>query len=203
MNLYAAFRLLPFLLPLLAMAAPAAFPPTAPDVTELKTLPPGLLVRSEAKGDYFEQNGALFRPLFRYIQQREIAMTTPVEAHMGETSSMYFWVGESERTKAEPDLATSTGAGVAVMVRPARLVVSHGGRGGYSRENFARARSAAQTWLADRSELVADGDAYAVYWNGPFVPGFLKRYEVHIPVRRLAAGSLVASPAQDSGRSAE
>lgn len=184
------------------MAAPAAFPPTAPDVTELKSLPPGLLIRSEARGDYFAQNGALFRPLFRYIQRKDIAMTTPVEAHMGDTSSMYFWVGESERTKAESDLPASNAApgstdeGVVVMARPARLVVSRGGRGGYSREHFESARAAAEAWLAERPELAAEGEAYAVYWNGPFVPGFLKRYEVHIPVRRVTQPADAGSPLQ-------
>jgi hypothetical protein len=27
------------------------------------------------------------------------------------------------------------------------------------------------------------GDAYAVYWDGPFVLGFFKRSEVHIPIK--------------------
>jgi hypothetical protein len=33
---------------------------------------------------------------------------------------------------------------------------------------------------------VAAGEAYAIYWNSPFVPGFLKRYEVHVPVEPAA-----------------
>lgn len=222
--LFTAFCLLPFT----AMSASAAFPATESGVTELKTLPAGLLVRSEAKGDYFEKNGDLFRPLFRYIQRKDIAMTTPVEAHVGDTSAMYFWIAATERAKAETDLppvtpATTTAStknaptttnndasakaspkptsqsmidntsgapvspktlpeGVVVLTRPERLVVSHGGRGGYSRSHFEEARAAALAWLATRPDLTADGPAYAVYWNSPFMPGFLKRYEVHIPV---------------------
>jgi hypothetical protein len=215
-----------FLLPFTAMSASAAFPATESGVTELKTLPAGLLVRSEAKGNYFEKNSDLFRPLFRYIQRKDIAMTTPVEAHVGDTSAMYFWIAATERAKAETDLppvtpttttasinntasTVVTGAegspqstrqsmidntsgapaspktlpeGVVVLTRPERLVVSHGGRGGYSRSHFEEARAAALAWLATRPDLVADGPAYAVYWNSPFIPGFLKRYEVHIPV---------------------
>ena len=196
------------LTPFAAMSSPA-FPATEPGVTELKTLPAGLLVRSEAKGDYFEKNGDLFRPLFRYIQRKDIAMTTPVEARVGDTSAMYFWIAASERPKAETDLppaapasaaaqpvtipptppaaapapSATTPEGVVVLTRPERLVVSHGGRGGYSRAHFEEARAAALAWLAARSDLVADGEACAVYWNSPFMPGFLKRYEVHIPVR--------------------
>ena len=175
----------PFLLALVTMSAAPAFPPTAPGVTELKTLPAGLLVRSETQGDYFQKSGELFRPLFRYIQRKDIAMTTPVESHPGATSAMLFWVGVAEQPKARGDLLPSAPAapeGVVVLERPARLVASHGGRGGYSRERFEQAREVVLAWIASRSDLQVAGEAYGVYWNSPFVPPFLKRYEVHVPV---------------------
>jgi hypothetical protein len=43
-------------------------------------------------------------------------------------------------------------------------------------------------WLerhADQWE--AAGEPYAVFWNSPFMPGFLKRSEVHQPLRHRAA----------------
>ena len=175
----------PFFLALASMSAAPAFPATAPGVTELKTLPAGLLVRSEAPGDYFEKSGELFRPLFRYIQRKDIAMTTPVESHPGGTSAMLFWIGESERPKAEADLAPATLSvpeGVVVLQRSAQLVASHGDRGGDSRKHFEQAREAVLAWVAARPDLKIAGEAYAVYWNSPFVPPFLKRYEVHVPV---------------------
>ncbi|MEN9842035.1 MAG: hypothetical protein RL376_1835 [Verrucomicrobiota bacterium] len=192
LRLLALFTLIVFS-PFHAMSAPSAFPATAPGVTELKTLPAGLLVRSEAKGDYFKNSGDLFRPLFLYIQRKDIAMTTPVEAHVADTSAMYFWIATSERAKAESDLppaasAPASGAppeGVVVLTRPERLVISHGARGSYSRGHFEEARAAALAWLAGRTDLAAEGEAYAVYWNSPFMPGFLKRYEIHLPVRKL------------------
>jgi hypothetical protein len=172
-------------LPFATMSAAPAFPSTAPGITELKTLPAGLLVRSEIKGDYFARSGELFGPLFRYIQRKDIAMTTPVESQPGDTSAMLFWIGAGERAKAEGDLAPSAAPapeGVVVLQRPERLVASHGGRGGYSRENFEQARGALLAWVAARPELSVAGEAYGVYWNSPFVPPFLKRYEVHVPV---------------------
>ena len=185
-------RLLPllaaFIIPLASMSASSAFPPTAPGVTELKTLPAGLLVRSEAKGDYFDKSGDLFRPLFRYIQRKDISMTTPVESHMGAPSAMYFWIGTAERPKAETDLspaATPVPEGVVVLKRPEQLVASHGGRGGYSREHFEQARAAVLAWVAARPDLTVTGEAYGVYWNSPFMLPFLKRYEVHVPVKRV------------------
>ena len=177
-----------FIITLAAMSASPAFPPTAPGMTELKILPAGLLVRSEAKGDYFEKSGDLFRPLFRYIQRKDISMTTPVESHMGDTSAMYFWIGESERPKAETDLtpaATPVPEGVIVLKRPEQLVASHGGRGGYSRAHFEQAREAVLAWVAAHPEFTVSGEAYGVYWNSPFMLPFLKRYEVHVPVKKV------------------
>ena len=37
--------------------------------------------------------------------------------------------------------------------------------------------------LADKPDLNIDGPHNVVFWNGPFIPGFLKRFEVHLPVR--------------------
>jgi hypothetical protein len=39
------------------------------------------------------------------------------------------------------------------------------------------------TFLAKDNKWEIAGDAYAVYWDGPFVLGFFKRSEVHLPVK--------------------
>lgn len=168
---------------LLLAAAPMfayeqAFPPTPNGVTEVKTLPSGLLLKSSARGSYFEQSGNLFRPLFSYISARDIKMTVPVETRM-ENAEMFFWVGKKEAEKVKGDAP-----GVEVVRIPERLVASAGGRGSYSEENFARTRDALLAWVNRQPGLTAAGKAYAVYWNGPFTPWFLRRYEVHLPVKR-------------------
>ena len=81
-----------------AMATEQAFPPTAPGVTEVKTLPAGILLKSAGRGNYFEQSDGLFMPLFRYISRHNIEMTTPVEARIDD-AAMYFWVAESQHAK--------------------------------------------------------------------------------------------------------
>lgn len=181
-----------------SMAAAQAFPPTVPGVTELKTLPAGLLLRSTTvreadpsenaepaaskglgAGTYFGNSGQLFRPLFRYIDSRDIAMTTPVEARV-EPGEMYFWVAAGERSKVTGPDAT---LGVTVVEVPERLVASRGERGAYSQANYVRARAALLAWVAARPELIADGDAYPVFWDGPFTLWFAKQFEVHVPVR--------------------
>ena len=66
---------------------------------------------------------------------------------------------------------------------PARKVLSIGIRGGYSEKSFISNQSKLMEWFAKNNKYEQDGPAYGVYWNGPFVPGFLKRSEVHIPIR--------------------
>jgi effector-binding domain-containing protein len=168
------FALLAFVLP---MSAQEAFPPTAPGTTELKTLPAGVLLKSAGRGNYFDGADNLFGPLFRYISKHKIAMTTPVEARVDE-AAMFFWVAESERAKV-----AGNETGVEVITIPERRVASHGARGGYSRANFEKARTTLLAWLADQPAVEAAGEPYAVYWNAPYVPFFLKRFEVHVPVR--------------------
>ncbi|MBI5689613.1 MAG: heme-binding protein [Verrucomicrobia bacterium] len=171
-------HLLLLLLPFLpAMATEQAFPPTAPGVNELKTLPAGVLLRSAGPGNYFEQSNQLFMPLFRYISKHNIAMTTPVEARI-EEGAMYFWVASSQ----EPKVAGNEGA-VVVERMGERTVASRGARGSYSAGNFAKSRAELLSWLAGRPDLEVTGDAYGVFWHGPFTPWFAKRYEVHVPVR--------------------
>ena len=158
------------------MTAQQAFPSTASGVCELKTLPAGMLLKSEGRGNYFKEANGLFRPLFDYISSHKIAMTTPVEAQV-ENAAMYFWVAESEK----PKVVGAEGR-VKVVEVPARSVASLGGKGSYSRENFEKARDALGSWLTLQKDVEPIGAAYAVYWNGPFTPWFLKRFEVHVPV---------------------
>ncbi len=158
------------------MCAQQAFPQTEPGVCEIKTLPAGTLLRSGGSGNYFRDANGLFMPLFRYISSHKIAMTTPVEARVDE-AAMFFWVAQSERAKV-----TGSDGSVVVVEVPARKVASLGGRGSYDQANFEKARDAVLAWLKGQRDIEPTGPAYAVYWNGPYVPWFMKRYEVHVPV---------------------
>ena len=159
------------------MTAENAFSPSAPGVVEVKTLPAGVLLKSTGQGSYFDESNGLFRPLFRYISSHDIAMTTPVETTI-DNAAMFFWVAPSEEAKVNGDAE-----GVEVIRVAERQVASLGARGGYSKSNFEKTRDELLAWLQEQPEIVATGEAYAVYWNGPFTPWFIKRYEVHIPVQ--------------------
>ena len=166
-----------------AMATEQAFPPTAPGITEVKTLPAGVLLKATGRGNYFEQSDGLFMPLFRYISRHNIAMTTPVEARIDD-AAMYFWVAQSQVAK----VAGSEGA-VEVQRIPERRVASLGVKGSYSRGNFEKNRATLLAWIAKQTDIEVTGEAYGVFWHGPFTPWFAKRSEVHVPVRsKPAAG---------------
>ncbi|GAB5560801.1 MAG: hypothetical protein SynsKO_24480 [Synoicihabitans sp.] len=163
------------------MAAEQAFPPTAPNSTEIKTLPAGILLKSSAEGNYFDNGGKLFGPLFRYISQHKIAMTTPVEAKIDD-AAMYFWVHPNEAEKV-----AGSKNGVEVIDIPERTVAVRGAKGGYNKGNFNETRDELTAWLENQSDWRATGEPYGVYWDGPFTPWFMKTYEVQIPVERVSA----------------
>ena len=177
-------RLAPVLLFLLLVnpttmsAAEQAYPKTVVGGIEIKTLPAATLIVSKSKKPYFEKDNQLFRPLFRYIQARDIAMTTPVEAEM-DPGEMFFYIGADADAEKLTDTDTVT-----VRKLPERTVASIGVRGSYSTSNFDEATARLKHWLADQEDWQATGTARAVFWDGPFTLWFLKQFEVHIPVQR-------------------
>jgi effector-binding domain-containing protein len=162
-----------------AMGYAAAFERTEPGRAEIKVLPAGRLLEASGDGTYFNQSNALFRPLFRYIQSHGISMTVPVEARI-DPGTMYFWVAPDQADKAAEDAG-----GVRVIDLPERLVAAFGARGGYSEANFNETRKALLDWLRDRRDVAIAGEPYAVYWNGPFTPWFMKQFEVQVAVKRV------------------
>jgi hypothetical protein len=173
-------RLIPLLLLIIPLhimsAAEKAFPQTDVGVAEIKSLPAAHLIASQSEQSYFSNGNGLFRPLFRYISSRDIAMTTPVEAEM-EPGIMYFYIGEEA-----VDRAQNGNDEVTVHTLPERLVASYGVRGGYNERNFDKADAKLREWLSTQSNYQIAGDARGVFWNGPFMPGLFKRFEIHIPI---------------------
>ena len=99
-------------------------------------------------------------------------MTTPVKQNPGK---MVF-VGEQD-AKPRPD-TSAIRRNLAPMT-----VVAIGVRGSYSEENFTENKTALLDWLKENPDYEQAGTAYAVYWDGPFIPWFLKRSEIHLPIQ--------------------
>jgi DNA gyrase inhibitor GyrI len=157
----------------------AAYPKTPNGTIEIKTIPPAKLMVAEAPGDYFDGNNDMFRVLFRYIRSNEVSMTVPVEAQI-DKAQMKFYVGSADISK---DLAER--GGVKVLNLPERTVASIGIRGSYSKKQFETNRQKLTAWLQENPQYQPTGEAYAVYWDAPFVLWFMKHSEVHIPVTVL------------------
>ena len=156
----------------------SAFPKTEVGVIEIKQLPASKVILTRSTEAYYKDSNNLFRPLFEYIQENEIAMTIPVEAEI-EPGAMYFYLGTQA---ANRELQASEA--VEIQTLPERTVASIGTRGRYSEANFIKAKAKLEAWLAEQAGYQAIGPARVVYWNGPFTLPAMKRAEIHIPVRR-------------------
>ena len=165
------------------MAYESIYPRTAVGTLEIKTLPARTTLIASAPGDAFKDRGAAFRQLFSYINANKVAMSVPVEASAS-TNEMLFLVGSDGSGRS-----LASGKGVTVRTLPEVTVASIGLRGGYSRKNYEKGVARLRAWLAAQPEWQADGEPYAVYWNSPFMPVFLRKSEIHLPVRLAAASA--------------
>ena len=148
-------------------------------VGEIKILELPARIALEATSDdhYFAENNGLLRKLFDYISKHDLPMTTPVEADIN-PGKMRFFVGEQDAEKPRPNTS-------AVTVRDLEpiTVLAIGIRGSYSEENFTENKTALLNWLKENPDHEHADSAYAVYWDGRFIPWFLKRSETHLPIR--------------------
>jgi effector-binding domain-containing protein len=161
-----------------AEGTPKMYPKTPAGVIEIKTIPASRLMVTEAEGSYFDHSNELFYRLFNYIKGHEVSMTAPVEGSLDEEARMAFYVGPQVG-----DRELSDEGSVHVLTLPERSVAAIGGRGSYREKNVRRYLEKLEAWLTERPEYEIIGPPYAVYWNPPFIPWFLRRLEVHIPVK--------------------
>lgn len=160
------------------MSYESIYPRTPVGAIEVKTLPARTTLVASAPGDAFTDRGAAFKKLFAYISENKIAMSVPVAASAS-TNEMIFFVGSGSK-----DRPLSPANGVTVQTVPEATVASIGLRGAYSREHYDAGLKRLKAWLAGQQRWRACGEPYAVYWNSPFVPPFLRKAEIHLPVER-------------------
>lgn len=159
-----------------AMAYQEAYTKSEPGKIQILNLPPARLIEAEMDGTYFQNSNGLFSRLFDYIRANEIAMTVPVEGDLGQ-AKMRFYVGSDVSSNIED---TDT---VRVVNFTARTVISVGSEGAYTEANIRESKILLDEWLQNQTSWTRSGEAYAVFWNGPFTPWFMKRFDVHIPVK--------------------
>jgi peptide methionine sulfoxide reductase msrA/msrB len=169
----------------LGMATESIYPRTSPGACEIKEIPAATCLQAVGDKPYFGTENGLFMRLFSFIRDNRVAMTVPVEAEV-EPGTMRFYLGREDRGRDLKGTPTVT-----VEAREARTVASCGVRGAYTPETYRRTLAALREWLGTQPQWEAAGDPYMVFWNSPFMPGFLKVSEVHIPLRRKDSGNAV------------
>lgn len=155
------------------------YPRTPVGTVEVKVLPASKAIAATADGSYFESGGGVFMKLFRYIDRNKIAMTVPVEVDV-DSNEMRFFVAERDVTKA----AEATDDVTPSEFRE-RTILSVGLRGSYSEKRFNAGVEALRDWIEAQDEWEEAGAPTAVYWHGPYIPGWFKRSEVHLPIARM------------------
>ena len=159
------------------MAYETMFEQTPVGEIKIVELPERIALEATSSGSYFKSDNGLFRKLFRYISTNEVAMTTPVEADI-DPGKMRFFVGAKDQGKN-----ISSTEDVEVRKIAPKKVLAIGVRGSYSKKKFMDNKQKLIQWLDKEKKYEVAGEAYAVYWDGPFVLGFFKRSEVHIPIK--------------------
>ena len=159
------------------MAYETMFEQTPVGEIKIIQLPERIAMEAKSGGPYFQSDNGLFRKLFRYISTNDVSMTTPVEADIN-PGKMRFFVGAKDKVKN----ISSTKEVEVKTIEPLK-VLAIGVRGSYSMKRFMENREKLVQWLDKDKKYELAGEAYAVYWDGPFVLGFFKRSEVHVPIK--------------------
>lgn len=162
---------------------PDGYPrPTAPGVVEIKRYP--VVRRAEVVGRGSRDDGMrgrgstqAFWPLFRHIQQRDIAMTSPVEMDYREEgwsmSFLYRQTDQGPKGQAE---------NVLVYDAPAMTVITIGVRGDVDAGELDGLITRLRSWVDASPEWVLAGDPRKLSYNGPDVGSSRRWHEVQLPI---------------------
>jgi hypothetical protein len=173
----------------------------------LREYAPYLVAETRVEAGFESAGNAAFQRLFRYISgnnvtQQKIAMTAPVtqsrseargeriamtapvtQVAAGEGYRVAFVLPASYTLETAPMPLDRT---IEIRAVPAQLVASWRYSGRWTESNYREAESRLREQIAERDLEVA-GEPILARYNPPFMPPFLRRNEVLIPVKRGAA----------------
>jgi hypothetical protein len=166
---------------------------------EVRDYAPQVVAETVVAGAFDRAGTRAFRRLFRYISgdnrsRHKVAMTAPVSqeptgekiamtAPVGQQPAQDRWVVSftmpasfSLETLPEPDDPQVT-----LRKVPARRMAALRYSGLWSESSYLRHKTRLESWVQSRGLTVAGDPVWARY-NAPFVPWFLRRNEILIPV---------------------
>lgn len=168
---------------------------------ELRAYSSYLIAETEVEAGFMNAGNIAFGRLFRYISgantaQTEIAMTAPVEqSSQGEKIAMTAPVEQSKgegvyrvgfivpRKYDRDTVPKPTDPRVSIREVPARTVAVWRYSGRWTEENFREHEQDLRRALQSRSLNAVPGDsAIIARYDAPFMPWFMRRNEVLIPL---------------------
>ena len=161
-------------------------PPTADGVIEIKQYPEYRAATVQINGDLANASSRGFSPLFRHISSNDISMTAPVETRYP-AATLQSSVAEGRAAvsflyRSLDIVPQEVAQEVQVETIPAMTVVSVGVRGGYDYDLYTRSIEQLQNWLAEHPEYAIAGPPRRFFYDGPYIPNYLKRSDIQIPV---------------------
>jgi hypothetical protein len=172
----------------------------AEDSFEVRDYAPYLLAETFVNGDFDEAGSNAFRRLFRYISgdnrsQTKIAMTAPVSQQPGENIDMTAPVGQQKSgaqwvvsfmMPASYDMGTLPVPDdplVTLRQVPARRMATIRYSGFWSEKNYQKNKIKLHSWI-QKEGLTVNGEPIWARYNAPFVPWFMRRNEILVPVSK-------------------
>jgi len=169
---------------------------------ELREYAPYLVAETRVESSFADAGNIAFQRLFRYISghnvaQQKIAMTAPVtqsaDTARGEKIAMTapvaqradgdaYWVAFVVPTKFSRDTVPQP-RDPAVQIRavPAQLIASWRYSGRWTEANYREHEAELRAAIAAR-KLTIIGEPVLARYNPPFMPSFMRRNEILIPV---------------------
>jgi effector-binding domain-containing protein len=169
------------------------------DGFELREYEPHILAETTVDVEFEDAGNEAFGRLFEYIsgnnkQQQEVAMTTPVgQEPSSQEIEMTSPVGQQKQNgrwvvsfmmPASFTLETTPepkDPNVSIREVPARFVAAVAYSGFWSEKNYLSNLKKLQDWIAN-NRLTPVGEPIWARYNPPFMPWFLRRNEILVPV---------------------
>jgi effector-binding domain-containing protein len=169
------------------------------DGFEIREYEPHILAETVVEGDFEEAGNEAFRRLFKYIsgnnkQQQKVPMTAPVgqelssqkiemTAPVGQQKQDGKWVVSfmlpaTFRIETTPEPKDPK---VSIREVPSRCVATVRYSGFWSEKSYRRNLAKLQEWIA-KNCLEPVGEPIWARYNPPFMPWFLRRNEILVPV---------------------
>lgn len=157
-----------------------------------------LLAETLVEGDFEDAGSNAFRRLFRYISgdntaKSEIAMTAPVAQTTSEKIEMTAPVGQEKSgdkwvvsfmmpaTYTMETLPVPDDTKITLRQVPPRRMAAVRYSGFWSEKNYQKNKLKLESWLQKEGLSVIGPPVWARY-NAPFVPWFMRRNEILMPV---------------------